>query len=96
MTEVSVCRGPDCLRVPWVRGLCSGHYSQQQRGRPLSPLRAVRRPGEPCPTCDAAGWLLRAGEAFDQVATQLGLKPPSLARHLARHHEPVPAGGWRG
>lgn len=36
------CTGPGCTREPVAQGLCSGHYGQQRRGRPLAPLKGPR------------------------------------------------------
>lgn len=39
-------------------------------------------------------YLLECGEPWRQTATRLNVKPPSLARLLARHGYPIPRGGW--
>ena len=39
-------------------------------------------------------YLLECGESWRQTAARLNVKPPSLARLLARHGYPVPRGGW--
>lgn len=38
--------------------------------------------------------LLECGESWRQIAARLDVKPPSLARLLARHGYHVPRGGW--
>lgn len=36
------CNGPQCDREQKALGLCTSHYYQQYRGRPLTPLRAYK------------------------------------------------------
>ena len=38
------CTGPGCDLPAYARGLCRGHYAQDQRGSPLHPLRAPDAP----------------------------------------------------
>ncbi len=36
------CRGPECERDAFCKGLCNSHYAQERKGRPLAPLRERR------------------------------------------------------
>ena len=38
------CQGPECDRATVARGLCATHLRQEQRGRPLTPIRDHTRP----------------------------------------------------
>jgi len=40
---MTVCTYPGCDRPAMARGLCSSHYTQQSRGRPLTPIRMWER-----------------------------------------------------
>lgn len=33
------CRGPECSRDAFSKGLCNSHYAQERKGKPLTPLR---------------------------------------------------------
>lgn len=46
------CIFPDCDRQPKARGLCPGHYQQQNRGEQLRPLRRVTPDPKPPHRCD--------------------------------------------
>lgn len=35
-----LCCGPECARPAYAKGLCKSHWTQQYRGRPLSPIRS--------------------------------------------------------
>lgn len=37
------CTGPECDRPVQAKGLCQGHYKQQNQGRPLRPLKIQQR-----------------------------------------------------
>ena len=43
MSETSTCAGPHCDKAVRTKGLCSGHYAQQRKGRALQPLRPMRK-----------------------------------------------------
>lgn len=45
--EQSSCSLEGCGRPVMARGLCAGHYTQQRRNRPLSPLQKRRPIGSP-------------------------------------------------
>lgn len=40
MKESSTCKGPECARDSYCKGLCSAHYYQQAAGKPMLPLVA--------------------------------------------------------
>lgn len=40
----SICDFPDCGRPVLSRGLCSGHYQQKSKGKPLIPVFSKKRP----------------------------------------------------
>jgi hypothetical protein len=48
------CAYPNCTKPARARSLCEGHYSQQRRGKPLTPLGTRTTPGGPCthPDCN--------------------------------------------
>jgi hypothetical protein len=41
---VKVCSFPECGRPFMAKAVCAGHYTQQYKGLPLTPLRARRAP----------------------------------------------------
>lgn len=49
---MTTCTGPDCNLPARATGLCTTHYAQQRRGRPLTPIRP-QNPGQRCrgPQC---------------------------------------------
>jgi hypothetical protein len=47
-----------------------------------------QHPDATCTTCVDVDWLTMSGEAWEQIAARLGIKPASLARHLHRHGRP--------
>jgi hypothetical protein len=71
------CTGPGCTHTARAKGLCSSHFQQQARGRPLTPLRGpsgqkgaapmVRLPGiRVSPEC--RDWLEREGPTVSEAA----------------------------
>lgn len=46
-----ICSFDPCGREAHSKGLCAAHYSQQARGRPLSPIREQIRSSEGCQLC---------------------------------------------
>ena len=53
--KTPMCKGPGCIRPPVAKDLCTGHYQQLRRGRPLTPLRKYSCVPLPCQTPGCGG-----------------------------------------
>lgn len=45
MSDKNICTGPQCDRYVMAKALCASHYAQRRKGRPLTVLRPIRKPG---------------------------------------------------
>ncbi|GAX54736.1 hypothetical protein SO3561_06289 [Streptomyces olivochromogenes] len=53
-----LCTFPECSKPVRARALCMGHYAQQSKGKPLTPLRTTKPSTTGCafPGCRAPHW----------------------------------------
>lgn len=65
----SCCSFAGCSGRPVAKGLCTAHYAQQRKGRPLSPRRSIRAAGSDCELVRAA-----AASNTDACVTWAGTK----------------------